>query len=144
MKQSKEMEDKNRKEQVDYNEYNRMHYLIRRELGKANHCSNIDCDGVSQHFDWALIHNKNWKLMDSYFQLCRKCHAIYDETQLSRTKKSESLKKKVEVKNLSDSTIQIFNSMNEVKEFLETYNNALYDCLRDGKPINNYVIKYVK
>ena len=145
--QPKEMEDKNRKERIDYNEYNRVHYFIRKKLGKATGCIGAECDSVSNQFDWALRHGEDFWNINSYFELCRSCHTKYDETESSRMKKSDGLKKKMEVRSLDGLFVEVFNSMTDAKEYLETYNDAIYRCLATGLPISNgkinYIVKYV-
>ncbi len=57
--------------------------------GKADHCDNPDCNHDSDYFDWSLIHGKKYeRKRESFFQLCRKCHAKYDERGLYQSEET--------------------------------------------------------
>lgn len=68
--------------------YNRIHYWLKNNYGKASKCENIECSGISKIYDWALKINCVYeKDRDSFIMLCRSCHLKYDWTD-KRTKRA--------------------------------------------------------
>ncbi len=64
------------------NEYRNIHQWIRYHFGKATKCTNVNCDGQSKRYDWALIKGKQYERdINNYLELCRKCHIRYDFTE---------------------------------------------------------------
>ena len=74
--------------------YNSLHWWLRRTLGSAIKCENIQCERKSNHFVWALKKGKRYdKKVENFFQLCRKCHIAYDMTlEWSKSLKEGRLK----------------------------------------------------
>jgi len=58
--------------------YFALHCRVRDTLGKANMCSNIDCDKTSTKYHWSNISGLYKQDLDDYQMLCVKCHKIYD------------------------------------------------------------------
>jgi len=56
--------------------YSATHHWIYRQLGKAIQCS--ECGRV-KNIDWANISGKYLRKTSDYKQLCRKCHAKFDD-----------------------------------------------------------------
>ena len=86
------------------NEYKYIHIWLIRTYGKADKCTNPDCDGRSHKFDRALIHGKlHDRDPDNYIFLCRRCHLKYDEIQIGEKnsfygkKHSEKVRAKISV-----------------------------------------------
>ena len=66
---------------MDKNYYARIHWWIRKNYGTANHCENPDCQHTSKYFDWALLKGKEYEpKRENFYQLCRRCHLIYDKS----------------------------------------------------------------
>jgi len=78
----------------DLQEYNlAVHSWLRAKHGKANKCENKKCNHKSECYDWALIKGKEYDFKRSNFKmLCRSCHKLYDITEESKLKMSESRK----------------------------------------------------
>lgn len=56
--------------------YSAIHYWIYRHFGKAKVCT--DC-GSDNRVEWANISGKYKRDIKDYKQLCRKCHAKFDD-----------------------------------------------------------------
>lgn len=62
-----------------------MHTWLRYHYGKANHCENPDCLGLSKVFEWAKLKGKKYeRKRENFWRLCKKCHVIYDYTDQQR------------------------------------------------------------
>lgn len=73
------------------NEYRNIHQWIRNHFGKASKCTNTNCDGSRERYDWALIKGKKYdRNINNFLELCRKCHIGYDFTE----ERIENLKKR--------------------------------------------------
>jgi hypothetical protein len=60
-------------------DYNSIHWWIRRKYGSASRCDFDNCDGTSTTYEWALVHGMEYeRKIDNFIQLCRKCHFSYD------------------------------------------------------------------
>lgn len=61
-----------------------IHDWIRRNWGKADHCTNPNCLGKSTRFDWSKKdHNTPYtRNIDEYQQICKSCHQLYDRCKL--------------------------------------------------------------
>jgi len=66
---------------VNTNEYRDIHSWLGKNYGKAKYCGNPNCKGISNTYDWALIHEFEYaKDVTHFMQLCRSCHVKYDMT----------------------------------------------------------------
>lgn len=56
-----------------------IHAWLNYKFGRANYCENPNCEGKSNYFEWSLkkdcVHIRR---KENYWQLCKKCHAKYD------------------------------------------------------------------
>ncbi len=83
------------KQGISVSEYIGIHYWLKKEYGIANKCEGNFCKGVSSRFEWALIKDKLYeKKRDNFIQLCRSCHASYDQSEEGIKRMSESKKGK--------------------------------------------------
>ena len=58
-----------------------IHTWLRYHYGKADHCENVDCLGLSNTFEWSKLQGKEYeRKRENFWQLCKKCHVIYDYT----------------------------------------------------------------
>ena len=67
-----------------------IHDWLKKKLGKANCCQNIDCPCKSKTFDWANTRNHKYRRVKTDFiMLCRSCHFKFDRGTISiRTESS--------------------------------------------------------
>ncbi len=66
-------------------EYASVHYWLKSNYGKATHCEMKSCVGFSKKFEWSLKHGKQYeRKRANFWQLCKKCHALYDVTEHTR------------------------------------------------------------
>lgn len=64
-----------------------MHTWLKSHYGKADHCENPDCLGLSITFEWSKLRGKEYeRKRENFWQLCKKCHVIYDYTDETRRK----------------------------------------------------------
>lgn len=83
-----------KKEKLAKNEYERIHYWMRTNFGKANECINPECLKKSTRYEWALLSNKEYEFnRDNFIELCKSCHTKYDITE--DTKRKISLAQKL-------------------------------------------------
>ena len=62
--------------------YRIVHDWINKHYGKATHCDNPECKGISNKYEYALIHGmEHDRKRDNYIMLCRSCHRKYDLTK---------------------------------------------------------------
>jgi len=54
------------------------HMWIYKQFGKANHCSNPNCDKKSNKYEWANISGEYKREIFDYKQLCVICHRKMD------------------------------------------------------------------
>jgi len=60
---------------------NAMHKWLRKHFGNPDLCSNQNCEGKSQIFEWCLKQGREYSHdPDDYLWLCRSCHRRYDLT----------------------------------------------------------------
>jgi len=72
-------------------EYRAVHYLLRKNNGKANVCESKDCNGKSLNFDYALKKGREYSdNPKDYIQLCKSCHRKYDFNEDIRKKLSKA------------------------------------------------------
>lgn len=72
---------------VSVNKYQRIHYWIRKNFGKADRCENDDCEGTSKKYEWALKKGKSYeKNINNFKMMCKSCHVKYDFTEKGRDK----------------------------------------------------------
>jgi hypothetical protein len=75
--------------------YPTIHNWLVNEFGKATICESEFCSGKSKTYDWALIKGKEYERnRDSFHQLCRSCHVLYDMTSERRAKMKASAMKR--------------------------------------------------
>lgn len=97
----------------DLKEYNRIHYWIRSNYGKAIRCDfETTCTNKSKTFEWALKKGFDYeKKINNYYQLCKSCHTKYDYkggrtmSDVNRKKMSDRMKGVPPVNKGSDSKI---------------------------------------
>lgn len=58
--------------------YEAFHKRVAVKRGKADRCTNINCDGKSKVFDWANI-SGDYNDINDYLMLCRTCHFKMDK-----------------------------------------------------------------
>ena len=57
------------------NIYDRVHYWIRKNYGKAYRCEDKDCLNKSERFEWAKLKDKPYtKSIENFMMLCKICH----------------------------------------------------------------------
>lgn len=69
--------------------YSVVHWWLAYHYGKANKCENFYCPKTSTTFEWALLKGKkSERVKENYWQLCKRCHLIYDRIlyPVSKTK----------------------------------------------------------
>lgn len=72
---------------MNRNHYTNVHVWLNRHHGSADHCSNPDCNGKSQTYDWALKKGYEYeKNINNFIQLCRICHSKYDGLDIKAKK----------------------------------------------------------
>jgi hypothetical protein len=77
-------------------EYKRVHSVLRKENGLANHCSNQECSGKSNRFNWALKKGHTYTTdINDYIPLCVSCHRKYDHKPEFSERSSRDNKGKV-------------------------------------------------
>lgn len=67
--------------------YFAIHTWVQRTLGKANKCSNPECNGKSTRYEWSNISNDYKRDIDDWQELCHKCHSIYDKKMIGHIEK---------------------------------------------------------
>lgn len=55
--------------------YNKLHYWLIQQIGKAERCSNC---GTTDRVDWANKSQTYQKNISDWIELCRSCHGKYD------------------------------------------------------------------
>lgn len=74
--------------------YYAIHSWLILHYGKANMCTNTNCDGVSNVYHWAkLLGFKYERKRDNFVMMCAKCHRKYDYTPESTKRSMETMKK---------------------------------------------------
>ena len=69
--------------------YSSYHNWIRKNYGRADKCSNIDCRKICKKYEWSHIHGKPMeKNIESFRMMCISCHRLYDITDNTRKKMS--------------------------------------------------------
>ena len=59
-----------------------IHQWLYDNFGKANHCENPECLGLSKIFHWAKkVGCEYERKRENFMQLCVKCHSLYDFTK---------------------------------------------------------------
>lgn len=98
-----------RAKNIDINKYGRIHYWLRRNFGNASKCENLNCEGKSKNFQWALIDGCEYEFVrENFHQLCVSCHAKYDTTEYKvENAKKNKLYLSKEPKNCSKCGIKI-------------------------------------
>lgn len=65
--------------------YYAVHKWIRVNFGSAYKCENDKCEHESNAFEWSLLRgNKLERKRKNFWQLCKKCHNLYDNVYLNR------------------------------------------------------------
>jgi len=71
----------------DRNKYNKIHYWLRKNFGKASQCVSKDCMKTSTSYHWALKKGKEYSTdRNNFIELCVSCHIKYDFTEERREK----------------------------------------------------------
>lgn len=103
-------------------EYQRIHYWLKKNYGKATRCES--CTRPNKVFNWALKNGLNYDYKRSNFmQLCRSCHAKQDCEYLSSGKKLSKLQKRLVDLNV---------------HFFQTLRQRVGQFTKDGKLINTF------
>lgn len=92
---------------IPIQEYQAIHYWLKKVYGKANKCEGSNCLGLSQNYQWAKKSGVGYDFKrNNFHMLCRSCHTKQDITEESIKKMAingkkaiESYEKKREVKN---------------------------------------------
>lgn len=74
-------------------EYQRQHRWVKKQMGKATHCSN-NRTHKSNRYDWSNISKNYLSDISDWRQLCRACHRAYDPIT-EKGKKSISKKNSI-------------------------------------------------
>ena len=65
--------------------YSRVHKWLVATFGRADHCESETCLRESTCFEWSLRKGCTYKKVREHFwQLCKKCHNIYDDVYEKR------------------------------------------------------------
>lgn len=78
------------------NEYWHLHKWIRNNYGDADHCSDPECEGKSQNFQWALNSDCEYEYkVENFSQLCVSCHRKQDGNGMGGKRHTAASKKKI-------------------------------------------------
>jgi hypothetical protein len=69
--------------------YRGIHDWVRKHLGRATHCSNVECKYPRKNssrqtikhpkrFEWANKDHKYRRVLEDYMSMCTSCHRLYD------------------------------------------------------------------
>lgn len=76
-----------------------IHKWLNKWYGRANKCTSPNCDGTSEHYEWAKIKGKSYaKIISHYQMMCRKCHTKYDMTKKRKRSILNGIKKRCGIK----------------------------------------------
>lgn len=120
--------------QINQKEYGKIHYWVKKTLGKAGKCSK-DLSHTAKIFQWANISHKYLYEISDWMELCPSCHSKYDATPEGRKRKSEARmgipRRQREVRQLSKDgqLIQVFKSVLDVKRTIGISNTAINNVL---------------
>ena len=79
-----------KKDDIDYNKYQRIHYWLRKKYSLIKKCETVGCPSKGR-IEWALKHGKEYKFnRDNFLMLCKSCHTKYDFTEETKLKISQS------------------------------------------------------
>ena len=101
--------------------YNAVHHWLRRAFGKADHC---DMCGAGKDFQWSSRSHQYTRDPQEYWQLCRKCHDIYDRKILGKTSGNKGITLSEEHKRRISATKLERN---------KPFKNGMRNCLKCGK-----------
>lgn len=134
-KRSNRIEGLLRKYNLTISEYGRIHWKIKKILGKAARCDNPKCEGKSKCYEWALIEGKKYKDDPSHFaQLCRSCHTTQDRGR------------KVAIYDKSKKLVKKFESIMECAKELGVSDGHIGSILNKKFPAHTakgYYVKYI-
>jgi len=86
----------------DLAKYQAIHIWIRTHWGSSYKCENIDCEGKSKQYQWALKPNRKYtRNRKDYEMLCRSCHRKQDITEETKRKISLGNRKYLSCKIIS-------------------------------------------
>lgn len=70
-----------------------IHQWLKKYYGKANRCESINCLKLSKIFQWALLKGKEYeRKRENFWQLCIKCHLLYDSLSHTKPYKTRQIK----------------------------------------------------
>jgi hypothetical protein len=97
-----------RRSELPPKEYERIHYWIRKNYGKATSCESKDCKGISKKFEWAKVTGVAYERnRGNFIMLCGSCHRKYDMTEELREKLSKAnLGKKMSKESLAKRSLK--------------------------------------
>lgn len=102
-------------------EYQRQHRWVKKQLGKADHCS-LDVTHQSTRYDWSNISKEYLYDLSDWRQLCRACHKKFDPL-------TENGKKLISERN----KINSIGNTNHNKPILVRYPNGSWVKLPSSK-----------
>ena len=118
---------------TDHPNYAQVHYWIRKNYGKANRCENKDCQNTNATvFHWALRHGYTYeKKRNNFKMLCCSCHRKYDDTPLTRYRKSVGHKGQVPInkESVCNSAGEVFESLTAAAKAYNTTASAIHNAM---------------
>lgn len=67
--------------------YGYIHYWLRKDFGHATQCENFYCEGRSVRYEWSLLKDFTYeKKRENFWQLCKRCHLVYDNYKIPVSK----------------------------------------------------------
>lgn len=111
--------------------YLKLHYWVRKKLGRANYCSN-NRNHKSKRYDWANISGEYRKDILDYKSLCRSCHEKQDYTEERRQKVIGNHNRRISIKKIDKegNIIKIYNSIKEAAIESNILNTSIENCLK--------------
>lgn len=72
----------------DISEYKRIHYMVRKEFGNPEECS--ECKTRDKRIEWANKKGRYVLDIKEWIPLCKKCHFKYDKVESRRVKNARN------------------------------------------------------
>lgn len=127
-------------------DYLKLHYWIRKNLGKATFCSN-DKNHKAKRYDWANISGNYKKDFSDYKSLCRSCHMKmhgYSEKLRLRSLGNHYRRRAILQLDLKERKMNKFNSIEEAGKKLDISRTAIINCLHNrAKTAGKYKWRYI-
>lgn len=140
---------KRRFKNVLYSDYQKIHYWVTKQNGKATQCS-VDKTHLSKRYEWAHIGQEYKYDINDFVLLCLSCHRKNDFSEKSR----ESLRLKAigngwhntpisQIDTNTNQTIKTFSSVKQASQETNTIRTAISNCLNGrAKTAGGYTWRY--